>query len=218
MIEYLSGLDTQAFTAINAWHVGYVDNFMWIASSRLAWLLCIVAVAVMMLRKGWRHGLLALVAIALVVLVADQVSSGLIKQMVERLRPSHNPNLAATIHLVRGYQGGLYGFVSSHAANSVASCLLLSLMMRRRGVMLSLLLWTVLQCYSRVYLGVHYPGDIAGGLLVGSAVAMAVYPLWRWCSVKLCGEVTAFGSRDACLVVSAVLLSLLVIAVMAIFM
>ena len=127
MIEFLNDIDAQAFGAINMCHGAYADNFMWLVSNRLAWGLMGLTFVLLLARKGWRCALLTLAAVALAVLVADQVSSSLIKHAVERLRPSHDPSLADTVHIVRQYRGGLYGFVSSHAANSVAVGLLLGL-------------------------------------------------------------------------------------------
>ena len=118
--------------------------------------------------------------LVLALLVADQVSSGLIKQIVERLRPTHDPSMESMLHVVNGYRGGMYGFVSSHAANSIAVATLFSLIMRHRLVAVSLFTWAVLQCYSRMYMGVHYPGDILGGIVVGLLAGWLVWGLMRW--------------------------------------
>ncbi|MGN1239605.1 MAG: phosphatase PAP2 family protein, partial [Paludibacteraceae bacterium] len=116
---------------------------------------------------------------AVAVGLSDFVSSGLIKPWVCRLRPTHEPALAGMVHLVNGYTGGLYGFVSSHAANTMACALLFSLLYRNRYATVGLMLWVALNCYSRMYLGVHYPGDIIGGLLVGAVLATLTYAALR---------------------------------------
>jgi undecaprenyl-diphosphatase len=142
--------------------------------------LLVLALLWILLHQNRRHALLMLVMLALAVLVADQVSSGLIKHLVERLRPTHDPSLESMVHVINGYRGGLYGFVSSHAANFSAIAMLVSLVMRHRLVTISMFGWALLQCYSRMYLGVHYPGDIIGGLAVGMLAGWLVWLLMRW--------------------------------------
>jgi undecaprenyl-diphosphatase len=83
------------------------------------------------------------------------------------------------LHLVNDYKSGQYGFVSSHAANTMACGLLFSLIWRKKIATLGLMLWVAANCYSRMYLGVHYPTDILGGLIVGSLMALSAYALLR---------------------------------------
>ncbi len=107
--------------------------------------------------------------------IADFISSGILKDLVARPRPTRVPELEGLLHLVNGYKSGQYGFVSSHAANTMACGLLFSLIWRKRIATISLMLWVAMNCYSRMYLGVHYPLDIIGGLIVGSVVAVVAY-------------------------------------------
>jgi len=218
MLEYLQGIDAQWLLAINGMHCDYMDSFMWMVSKTYSWsLIGIVALAVTG-RKGWRQALVFVLAIALAVLVADQVSSGLIKHAVERLRPTHEPSLEGMIHLVRDYRGGLYGFVSSHAANSFAIAVLVGCVMPHRAALGSLLAWAALQCYSRMYLGVHYPGDIIGGMLVGLVAGALAYWLWLKATARYCGEDAAKPSvPDSWAVTAATWGSVAVLAVAAIF-
>lgn len=180
MIEYLSDIDADALLAVNGLHTMFQDAFWWLVTAKWSSLLLALALVWILLHQNRRHALLVLAMVVLTVLVADQVSSGLIKHLVERLRPTHDPSLESMVHVVNGYRGGLYGFVSSHAANSFALSTFMALLMRRKAVALSLFLWALLQCYSRVYLGVHYPGDIIGGIAVGVVVGWIVWRLMRW--------------------------------------
>ncbi len=180
MIEYLNDIDTEALLAVNGMHNVFQDALWWMVSAKWSSLLLVLALVWILLRQNRRHALLVLAMLALAVLLADQVSSGLIKHLVERLRPTHDPSLDSMVHVINGYRGGLYGFVSSHAANSFALATVVSLVMRHRAVTLSLLSWSLLQCYSRVYLGVHYPGDILGGIVVGVLCGWLVWRLMRW--------------------------------------
>ena len=118
-------------------------------------------------------------AFGLAVGLADYISSGLIKPLVCRLRPTHEPAIMDTLHLVNNYRGGWFGFVSSHAANTLA-CALLFCLVWRKPAAYWLMLWVALNCYSRMYLGVHYLGDILGGLAVGCLTAGLAYLLWKY--------------------------------------
>lgn len=180
MIEYLDEIDANALLAINGLNDAFQDVFWWLVSAKWASLLLVLALAWVLLHQNRRHALLVLAMLVLAFVMADQISSGLIKHLVERLRPTHDPDLESMVHVINGYRGGMYGFVSSHAANSFVAVTLLSLIMRHRLVTCSLLSWALLQCYSRMYLGVHYPGDILGGIIVGSLVGWLVWCLMRW--------------------------------------
>ena len=180
MIEYLNGIDADALLAVNGLHDMFQDAFWWMVTAKWSSLLLVLALAWILLHQNRRHALLVLAMLVLSILVADQVSSGLIKHLVERLRPTHDPSLESMVHVINGYRGGLYGFVSCHAANSFAVATLLALVMRHRVVTLSMFTWALLQCYSRVYLGVHYPGDILGGIIVGVLAGWLVWQLMRW--------------------------------------
>ncbi|MBQ5508661.1 MAG: phosphatase PAP2 family protein, partial [Muribaculaceae bacterium] len=157
-MEALQQFDAGIFTAINSWHAAYFDNFMWLVTKIGTWIpMILVLLGVLFFKKGWQRTVTFLIAIGLVILIADQVSASIIKPLVERARPSHNPDLNATIHIVNGYRGGAYGFVSSHAANCFGIALFLAFVFRNRAFTWTMVAWASLMCYSRIYLGVHYP-------------------------------------------------------------
>ena len=194
-MDYLIHIDQQWLLAINGWHSEWADILMWYISKSTTWLpLYALLVGLIVYRFGilspslcreGRRGssllrvLIILAGFAVAVGVSDFVSSGIIKPWVCRLRPTHEPALAGMLHLVNGYTGGMYGFVSSHAANTMACALLFSLLYRNKYATVALMLWVALNCYSRMYLGVHYPGDIIGGLLVGTLIAGMTYAVAR---------------------------------------
>lgn len=180
MLTYLQQLDASLLVAINGWHCPYADQLMWLISGKFSSVLILIALFALPLRKGnWKNALTLLIAIAIVVLIADRVSSGIIKPLVERLRPTHNPDLQALVHVVNDYRGGKYGFVSSHAANMFGIATFVALVVRNRYTWLCTLSWAAIVSYSRIYLGVHYPGDILGGMLVGIGAAWLVAWLWK---------------------------------------
>ena len=202
MLDYLNDIDTDALLAVNCLHDTFQDMLWWMVSAKWASLLLVLALIWILLHQNRRHALLVLAMIAIAILIADQVSSGLIKHLVERLRPTHDPSLGDAVHIVNGYRGGMYGFVSSHAANSFAVATFLALLMRHRLVTCSLFAWAALQCYSRVYLGVHYPGDILGGILVGVLAGILVSYLMRWIQRRWHLPVGHYSRADAAVMAS----------------
>ena len=194
-MDYLIHIDQQWLLAINGWHSEWADILMWYISKSTTWLpLYALLVGLIVYRFGilspslcreGRRGssllrvLIILAGFAVAVGVSDFVSSGIIKPWVCRLRPTHEPALAGMLHLVNGYTGGLYGFVSSHAANTMACALLFALLYRNIYATVGLMLWVALNCYSRMYLGVHYPADIIGGLAIGALMATLTYGMVR---------------------------------------
>ena len=172
-------LDKSWLLAINVAHCEWLDGLMWYLSQAWVWIpLYAVLIGLLIWKFGWKKGLLYTIALVAAVGLSDWVSSGLIKHWVCRPRPTHEPSLEGMVHIVNGYVGGQYGFVSSHAANTMALAVLFGLIWKKinhQGWWL--MIYVAVNCYSRMYLGVHYPGDILGGLVVGTIMALAVYGL-----------------------------------------
>lgn len=174
--------DADILLWINGHHTAWLDDVMWLVSSLKTWLpLYILLIAAIIARfRNWRIILLVLLGFGIAVGLSDFIASGVFKTLVARLRPTHEPALDP-LHLVRNYVGGKYGFCSSHAANSMACALLFSLIWRKKIVTASLMTWVAITCYSRMYVGAHYPTDIIAGLIVGALLAALVYwGLHRW--------------------------------------
>ena len=192
MLERLIHIDTEILLAINGWHAPWADMLMWIISAKTTWIplyLLLIVLLVYRYRQPapttvkWLQKVPACVVMILTIVaavgLADFIASGILKDWVARPRPSRVPELEGVLHLVNGYKSGRYGFVSSHAANTMACGLLFSLIWRKKITTVSLMLWVAANCYSRMYLGVHYPLDILGGLIVGALVASGAYVLLR---------------------------------------
>ena len=192
MLKQLIHIDTEILLAINGWHAPWADTLMWIISAKTTWIplyLLLIVLLVYRYRQPapttvkWLQKVPACVVMILTIVaavgLADFIASGILKDWVARPRPSRVPELEGVLHLVNGYKSGRYGFVSSHAANTMACGLLFSLIWRKKITTISLMLWVAANCYSRMYLGVHYPLDIFGGLIVGALVASGAYALLR---------------------------------------
>ena len=134
---------------------------------------------------NWKHRLLIIGSVALLFLLSDFVVSSFIKNVICRPRPSHDPAVMSLLSYVNDYRGGAYGFPSNHASNGFATATFLALLFRNRWVTLSTFLWAVGSCYSRMYLGVHYPTDILCGALLGTLFAFLVFILYKKAAKRL---------------------------------
>jgi len=176
-MEYLNSLDTQLFLFLNGQHNAFFDPIMYWLSDRLFWIPMYLLIVFLILRHYKIQGVVILLFVGIVIALCDQTASHLIKNLVLRLRPSHEPTLVGLVHLSKAGPGGLYGFVSSHAANTFGLATFLTFVLDKRFNILKywIFVWAVLVSYSRIYNGVHYPGDVivaAGiGVLIGWAVA-----------------------------------------------
>lgn len=167
MIEPAS-LDLSIFTALNGDGGQFADFFFYWVSAKLTWVpFYAFLLWVVYKQLGLRTLIIFAVICAATIACADQTAT-LCKTYFPKLRPSHYEPLSGIVHTVYGYSGGLYGTVSSHAANSAALTMLLWLTLNRRWVWVTMAAFTVLISYSRIYLGVHYPADIALGLVEGA--------------------------------------------------
>jgi len=175
IIDTLKIWDTTLFLFLNGMHAPLFDGIMWAISNKYTWLPLYFAVIFMVIKYWKKESVWIILALIMCIVIADQVSSGLIKHWVERPRPSHAVDLTGLVHLVNGYTGGRFGFVSSHAANSVGFALLSSLLFRNKTYTISIFVWAALTAYSRIYLGVHYPLDIVGGTIVGIVAALLCF-------------------------------------------
>lgn len=154
-------------------------------SGRTIWIALYVAIAaVMWWMFGWRRALIAVICAGMAVGLADFTCASIIRPFVERMRPSNPDNpISPLVHIVNGYRSGAYGFPSCHAANTLALAMFTTLVIRRWAYGVFIFAWAALQCYSRMYLGVHYPGDLLVGGTIGMALALLVYlPLSRYVS------------------------------------
>lgn len=181
MLECLQQADEQLMLFLNGFHTPFWDNFMWIYTGKWIWV-PMYAMILYVLCKNFKPGacILTVVAIALTITFADQVCATLIRPLVERMRPSNvNNPLSEMIHILNGKRGGRYGFPSCHASNSFALAFFLLFLFKDRMLSLFIILWATLNCYTRIYSGVHYPGDLLAGMLVGLCGAFLIYRLYR---------------------------------------
>jgi undecaprenyl-diphosphatase len=182
MIEHL---DQQLFLFLNSMNSPFWDKVMFAVSGKVIWIPLYLAILIWIGIKYKKKFWVILLFVILAVTLADQTSVQLFKNIFHRLRPCHEPSLEGMIHLVYAKCGGLYGFISSHASNSFNTALLSLMFIKKRWYSVSILLWASVVGYSRIYLGVHYPGDVICGALLGSLIGWGVYKMYELTDKKV---------------------------------
>lgn len=155
------------------------DQFMFLCTKTFVWIPFFCALLYMVLKNNSAHkSLMLLCCIGILFFVAEGVSSGICKPLFCRYRPTHDPQIMHLVQTVNGYRGGLYGFFSSHATNTFSLFMFLSLVVRSWKFSLTMLAWAALHTYTRLYLGVHFPGDVFVGICFGSLWGFILYILY----------------------------------------
>ena len=175
MIETIKKWDEDLFLVLNSFHFDALDPLVLQLTETISWIPLYLLILYKIYRADPSGSPWVIGGLMLTILLADQVTSGLMKPFFERLRPCHDPRWEGLIHNY-GRCGGLYGFASSHAANTfgLATFLTLTLSSKIKGIAW-LFVYALLVSYTRIYLGVHYPVDIVFGALVG---VLAAYLSW----------------------------------------
>ena len=180
MFDNIIQIDKQLTLALNGSHSSIMDNIMLIITSTATWIpLGLIILYCIYRNYGRRAFFIILLGILICVGLADFITSGIIKPLVERFRPTQEPTLLGLVDIVNGYTGGRYGFCSSHAANTMSVAVFLASIFRNRIHTTILIVWSLLNCWSRIYLGVHYLGDIIVGLIIGAAIGYLIYRITR---------------------------------------
>ena len=196
---------------INGAHNPYFDAFFTFFTSKEVWFPFYLVMLVVIMLKYKRTGLWLALMLILTIVASDQLSV-LIKVLVERPRPSHAQALEGMLNLPVG-QGGLYGFVSSHAANCFALTVMVGLISKCKRLWPALLTWSIITGYSRIYLGVHYPFDVLAGAALGSLIGWGMYKLTMWFDDRFLGKRIAFAGSCESHQITPVMISLLMITV-----
>ncbi len=189
MLDYFEAIDHAIVLAINSIHTPLLDEIMWLISGKIIWIpMYLFLIYLAYQHFGKKNTIYFVVLVITAIALSDLVSSKIIKESVERYRPSHNLELESQLHFYKQkngefYQGGEYGFVSSHAANFFAIALFVGLIFREKAPQLiyTLYIIAILVGVSRIYLGVHYLSDILGGAIVGTTIS---YLIWKFVWMK----------------------------------
>jgi membrane protein len=181
LLSMLKAMDTMVFLTVNSHHNAYFDSVMWLVSGKLIWVPMYVSLFFVLLKNySYKVVFAILLAIGVVILFTDSFTAQVIRPWVCRLRPSNLDNpMSSMVHIVDGYRGGAYGFPSNHASNTWGLAFFITFLFRRYKLTFFFFLWALLVCYSRMYLGVHYFGDLLIGGLLALAGASIVFYVFR---------------------------------------
>ena len=190
MLDFLESIDHAIVLAINSLHTPLFDEIMWLISGKIIWIpMYLFLIYLAYQHFGKKNTIYFVVLVISAIALSDLVSSQVIKKSVARYRPSHHLELAPKLHFYKQkkgeyYQGGEYGFVSSHAANFFAIALFVGLIFREKAPQLIYTLFSIaiVVGFSRIYLGVHYLTDILGGAIIGSCFG---YFGWRFMKSRI---------------------------------
>jgi len=181
MIEFLQDIDRQLLLDINGSDSLYLDRLVRTLTNGLTWIPLYLSLFYMVMKNNdnFRRLLLVLGGAGLCVLLAGTVDDAIVKPLVARWRPTHDPQIGILVDIVDGYRGGKYGFFSAHASNTMSIATFFCWLARSRRLSIALVIWSLVNCWTRMYLGVHFPGDILVGLIWGITVGTGVYFLYR---------------------------------------
>ena len=211
-IEQLNQLDHQFFLFLNGFHNTYFDYLMTVFTSEAFWVPFYVIAGFVMAGKYGKKAILIFVSLGVLILFTDQFA-GLFKHSIQRLRPSHDPVLSQLTHIFYN-KGGLYSFYSAHSSNAFGFATFTILLFRNKAYTWFILPWALLVAYTRIYLGLHYPGDIICGAISGVIIAIGVYRLMIFSERKLFPAKsltnTALGNKEVSIIEISCLLMVII--------
>lgn len=184
--DTLIEIDKYLLLSLNGSDSLFWDGVMKVYTSMAVWIpLALMLLYVLVKNNNIKDFLLLLLFIALIITITDTISSTICKPYFERWRPTRDPVLMYIVDVVGGVRGKDYGFTSSHASNSFGIAVFVLMLIKNRALSVSLILWASINAYTRIYLGVHYPGDILAGTLIGVLTGLGMYRLYIFTKKKM---------------------------------
>ncbi len=182
ILEAIRQIDQSLLLFLNSFHNSFWDkaNILW--TSKEIWYPFYALLLYFIIKKYHRDSIYIIIILALAIAVSDQFS-GLVKDLTQRLRPTHDPTLNGLIHNIVN-KGGLYGFFSAHAANSFTVAAFTTFLFRSRWYSILIFIWAIVVSYTRIYLGLHFPLDILTGCIWGILIGFAAYRAILWIQKK----------------------------------
>ncbi len=175
--EVIVKADSDLFLFLNQFHNTFFDGIMKTISAKYTWIPLYLIILIFIFKKfKFKTGFIILLSLIGLIILSDQTSVLLFKNVFQRLRPCHNLEIQHLTHYL-SLAGGKYGFVSSHASNSFAFAVFSLLLFKKKRYTFLILTWAIVVSYSRIYLGVHYPLDVVFGAILGAFLAGLIYSI-----------------------------------------
>lgn len=197
-LTQLVELDKELLLLFNGSDSLFLDGLVKTLTTATTWIPLYASLLYLVIRNNDSlQKVLLIVACALAcVFFAGSLDDMFVKPMVARWRPTHDTDIGILVDTVNGYRGGRFGFFSAHASNTFSLAMFFVLLVRSRILSLTLIVWSLINCWTRLYLGVHFPGDILVGLLWGTIVATLVWYIHYRVSRKMLTDLGAFISSQ----------------------
>lgn len=173
----IQNIDFQVLQWFNGSNNVILDQLALVLTSGVTWIPLYVVLFIVVMRNNETMMQIGLVvgSAFLCILFADGFADGIIKPLAERWRPSNDPLVKYSVQVVDNLRMKDYSFCSAHAANTMSLAVFFSLLIRSRMVTVTLVVWSLVNCWTRLYLGVHYPLDVLTGIVLGCVVGFLVY-------------------------------------------
>lgn len=185
-------LDKELLLALNGSHSLFIDGLAQVLTKATTWVPLYVALIYLVIKNSENvRQIFSIIGCALMcVVLAGTIDDTFVKPLVARWRPTHDPEIGILVDVVKEYRGGSYGFFSAHAANTFSLAIFFCWLVRNRALSLMLVVWSLINCWTRLYLGVHYPLDILCGLVWGAIVGSLMFFVYT----KI--NVTSYQDKD----------------------
>lgn len=215
-MDELITFDKELLLTLNGSHSLFIDGLALVLTRAATWIPLYLSLIYLVIKnsENVRQIVSIIGCAAMCAVLAGTLDDTIVKPLVARFRPTHDAQIGILVDVVDGYRGGFYGFFSAHAANTFSLAIFFCWLVRDRSLSIMLVVWSLVNCWTRLYLGVHFPIDIVVGLLWGSIVGSFMFLVYRKINVAsysdknfISTQYTSTGfTRDDCIVPINVLL------------
>lgn len=196
-MQTLTDIDRSVLAFFNGSDSLFVDNLAVILTSGLTWIPLYLSLLYVVIKNNetMKQIMLVIGCVILSIVLSDGVADFIAKPMVERLRPSNDPLIKYTVNVVEGIRGNSYSFFSAHASNTFCIAMFFSLLVRNKVFVVTMVSWSLINCWTRMYLGLHYPSDILVGLIWGGISGSLAYYIYIKSYLRIYKDFNYISSR-----------------------